>query len=33
VETYLVATIVYFAICFSLSMLVKKLQARIQIIR
>jgi glutamate/aspartate transport system permease protein len=33
VETYLVATVVYFAICFSLSMLVKRLQARIQIIR
>ena len=33
VETYLVATVVYFAICFSLSMLVKKLQNRIQIIR
>ncbi|NBQ90667.1 MAG: amino acid ABC transporter permease [Betaproteobacteria bacterium] len=33
VETYLVATLVYFAICFSLSMLVKKLQSRIQIIR
>jgi glutamate/aspartate transport system permease protein len=33
VETYLVATSVYFAICFSLSMLVKKLQSRIQIIR
>lgn len=33
VETYLVATVVYFAICFSLSMLVKKLQSRIQIIR
>ncbi len=33
VETYLVATVVYFAICFSLSMLVRRLQARIQIIR
>jgi glutamate/aspartate transport system permease protein len=33
VETYLVATVVYFAICFSLSMLVKRLQSRIQIIR
>jgi len=33
VETYLVATVVYFAICFALSMLVKRLQAKIQIIR
>lgn len=33
VETYLVAAAVYFVICFSLSMLVKRLQARIQIIR
>jgi glutamate/aspartate transport system permease protein len=33
VETYLVATVVYFAICFSLSMLVRRLQSRIQIIR
>ncbi len=33
VETYLVAAGVYFVICFSLSMLVKRLQARIQIIR
>mgnify|MGYP001464003493 CR=1 FL=1 len=33
VETYLVATVVYFVICFSLSMLVKRLQARIAIIR
>ena len=33
VETYLVATVVYFAICFSLSMLVKRLQRRIAIIR
>jgi glutamate/aspartate transport system permease protein len=33
VETYLAATVVYFAICFSLSMLVKRLQSRIQIIR
>ena len=33
VETYLVATVVYFAICFSLSMLVKHLQKRIAIIR
>jgi glutamate/aspartate transport system permease protein len=33
IETYLVATVVYFAICFSLSMLVKRLQARIRIVR
>lgn len=33
VETYLVAAVLYFAICFSLSMLVKRLQARIAIIR
>jgi glutamate/aspartate transport system permease protein len=33
VETYLVAAVLYFAICFSLSMLVKRLQAKIQIIR
>ena len=33
VETYLVATLVYFVICFSLSMLVRRLQRRIQIIR
>lgn len=33
VETYLVATLVYFVICLSLSLLVKRLQARIQIIR
>ena len=33
VETYLVATVVYFAICFSLSMLVKRLQKKIAIIR
>lgn len=33
VETYLVATVVYFAICFSLSMLVRRLQARIAIVR
>ncbi len=33
VETYLVAAVVYFAICFSLSMLVKRLQSRIAIIR
>ena len=33
VETYLTAAVVYFIICFSLSMLVKRLQAKIQIIR
>jgi glutamate/aspartate transport system permease protein len=33
VETYLVAAALYFVICFSLSMLVKRLQARIAIIR
>jgi glutamate/aspartate transport system permease protein len=33
VETYLVAAVVYFAICFSLSMIVKRLQAKIAIIR
>ncbi|NML13369.1 amino acid ABC transporter permease [Azohydromonas caseinilytica] len=33
VETYLVAALVYFVICFSLSMLVKRLQKRIAIIR
>ena len=33
VETYLVATVVYFIICFSLSMLVRKLQQKIAIIR
>ena len=33
VETYLVAAVLYFAICFSLSMLVRKLQLRIAIIR
>jgi len=33
VETYLVATVVYFFICFSLSMLVKRLQKKIAIIR
>ena len=33
VETYLVAAVVYFAICFSLSYLVRRLQRRIQIIR
>lgn len=33
VETYLVAAAIYFVICFSLSMLVKRLQAKIAIIR
>jgi glutamate/aspartate transport system permease protein len=33
VESYLVMALVYFAICFSLSMLVRKLQAKIAIIR
>ena len=33
VETYLVAAIVYFVICFSLSMLVRRLQNKIAIIR
>ena len=33
VETYLVAAVLYFIICFSLSMLVRKLQQRIAIIR
>jgi glutamate/aspartate transport system permease protein len=33
VETYLVAAVVYFVICFSLSMTVRKLQQRIAIIR
>jgi len=33
VETYLVATVVYFVICFSLSMTVRKLQNKIAIIR
>ena len=33
VETYLVATVVYFAICFSLSMAVRRLQKNIAIIR
>ena len=33
VETYLVATVVYFAICFSLSMAVRRLQKKIAIIR
>ena len=33
VETYLVAAVVYFLICFTLSMTVRKLQARIAIVR
>jgi glutamate/aspartate transport system permease protein len=33
VETYLVAAVMYFAICFSLSLLVRRLQRKIQIIR
>ncbi len=33
VETYLVAAVVYFVICFSLSMFVRRLQKKIQIIR
>ena len=33
VESYLTAAVVYFVICFSLSMLVRKLQQKIQIIR
>ncbi len=33
VETYLVATVVYFVICFTLSMLVRRLQKKIAIIR
>ncbi|HET7794666.1 MAG TPA: amino acid ABC transporter permease [Rhizobacter sp.] len=33
VETYLVAAVVYFVVCFSLSMLVRRLQKKIQIIR
>lgn len=33
VETYLVAAVVYFVICFSLSLLVRQLQKKIQIIR
>ena len=33
IETYLIATVVYFIICFSLSMAVRRLQARIAIIR
>jgi glutamate/aspartate transport system permease protein len=33
IETYLIAAILYFLICFSLSMLVKRLQTRVAIIR
>ena len=33
VETYLVAAVVYFIVCFSLSMLVKRLQKKIAIVR
>ena len=33
VETYLLASVVYFVICFSLSLMVRKLQKRIAIIR
>jgi len=33
IETYIVAALIYFAICFSLSMLVKHLQKKIAIIR
>ena len=33
VETYLVAAVVYFTVCFGLSMLVRRLQKKIQIIR
>ena len=33
VETYLVAAVIYFVICFSLSMLVRRLQQKIAIIR
>ncbi|MEN9316180.1 MAG: hypothetical protein RIS35_2573 [Pseudomonadota bacterium] len=33
VETYLVAAVVYFAICFALSLMVRRLQARIAIVR
>ena len=33
VETYLLAAVVYFVICFGLSMLVKRLQKKIAIIR
>ena len=32
-EAYLLATVVYFVICFALSSLVKRLQAKISIIR
>ena len=32
-EAYLVAAVVYFVICFGLSWLVKRLQARIAIVR
>jgi glutamate/aspartate transport system permease protein len=33
IETYLLAAVVYFVICFSLSMLVRRLQKKIAIIR
>jgi glutamate/aspartate transport system permease protein len=33
VETYLLAAVVYFVICFSLSMLLRRIQQRVQIIR
>lgn len=33
IETYLVAAVIYFIICFGLSMLVRRLQKKIQIIR
>jgi glutamate/aspartate transport system permease protein len=33
VETYLVAAVIYFVICFGLSMMVRRLQQKIQIIR
>jgi len=33
VEAYLLAAVVYFVICFSLSMMVRRLQAKIAIIR
>ena len=33
IETYLVAAVVYFAICFSLSMMVRQLQKKVAIIR
>ena len=33
VEAYLLAAVVYFVICFSLSMMVRRLQTRIAIIR